>query len=131
MQERDPGTNFGVAYQVEVERYLKGAGPDVLPIYQTEGCVVTVKGKQLRGPWVDALSPIRDGARYLFFLRPHPYLSDVMMRVAHPSRFVLDGGTASPDGPWPGPSTNFPAMLESDLIGTIEEILLAAPTSPN
>ena len=31
MQEPDPSRNFGVAYQVEVERYLKGAGPDMLP----------------------------------------------------------------------------------------------------
>ena len=131
MDELEPGTNFGVAYQVEVERYLKGTGPDMLQVYNKEGCISNTRGpggKQLRGPWVDALSPIREGARYLFFLRPHPHLPDpdVMTRVAHPSRFLLDGGTASPDGPWPGPTTAWPAMPESDVIETVEGILRPA-----
>lgn len=128
MDELEPGTNFGVAYQVEVERYLKGTGPDMLPVYNMEGCTSTVRGKPMRGPWVNPPPPIREGARYLFFLRPHPYLPDpdVMWRVTQPSRFLLDGGTASPDVSWPGPMKNFPAMPESDLVGTVEAIVRQA-----
>jgi len=151
-QGRDPNNpsqldpnyaGLGVAYQVEVERYLKGAGPDVLSVYQSEGSLTThsggpgvvgvgvpggsgtVSGNQVRTVSKAAEFPIREGVRYLFFLEPMTYYPDLMTGVAHPPRFVLDGGTASPDGPWEGASEYFPTMPESDLIDTVEEIVLA------
>ena len=62
----------------------------------------------------------------MFFLTRMTYYPDLLTGVAHPSRFVLDGGTASPDGPWERASTYFPAMPESDLIVAVEEIMRRA-----
>ena len=130
--EVDPNyAGLGVAYQVEVERYLKGAGPDVLPVYQAEGSLITYtkgvsKGQQVRSVDKAAEFPIREGVRYLFFLTRMTYYPDLMTGVAQPSRFVLDGGMANADGPWEGASAYFPAMPESDLVGTVEEIVRRA-----
>ncbi len=130
--EVDPNyAGLGVAYQVEVERYLKGAGPDVLSVYQAEGSLIThtkglSRGQQVRTVDKAAEFPIREGIRYLFFLKPMTYYPDLMTGVAHPPRFVLDVGKASPDGPWEGAPEYFPPGPESDLIGTVEEIVRRA-----
>ncbi len=77
--ELDPNyAGVGVAYQVEVERYLKGAGPDVLLVYQNEGSLTIPtkgrrKGQQIATVDKAAKFPIREGVRYLFFLRRPPY----------------------------------------------------------
>ncbi|MGQ9684124.1 MAG: hypothetical protein ACUVX9_16460 [Anaerolineae bacterium] len=127
---------YGVAqvYQLQVERYLKGSGPETLDYAQVEGYIEPYSGEPTL-PTIEAaksawgeVPPVRAGVRYLFFLRPMGlgYLDDQHLTgTVCPSRFVLTDDDSYPETPWTWAGKFFPHRPPDELVAEVEQLVAA------
>lgn len=133
ISEPDP-TFFilGQTYQVEVQRYLKGSGSEVIEVLQPEGFIngnrtpITQQAIE-RSRATYSHIPMDAGNRYLFFLKSTSGFPDgaYFTGVAHPWRFTLPiGGIAQPESPWRGATEVFPPQPSAKLVSQVEQLVL-------
>jgi hypothetical protein len=90
-------------YLLQVERYLKGSGPDRVRFGQLEGRLMGTD----RSPQAfetarrdsDGLPLLQVGSRYILFLRREVLAETYMRGAGYPARFELAGGEALPQMP--------------------------------
>lgn len=121
----------GVAatYSIEVQRYVKGTGPDLLNLRKVVAHEYSGEESFIPEPYayyIDHSSPLSVGGRYLLAL----IVSDDGWAefVAEPSRFRLDAGQAVAESGMLDDAflaERFPTKSEADLIGEIEALVAA------
>jgi hypothetical protein len=125
---------IGQVYQVTVERYLKGSGPDTIELLQDQGIVregtpvtqESIEQAHARSTYI----PMQPGARYLFFLyRAELYGKTYYASDYYPGRYALpEGGIARIEAA-PGFERGFPAMPSAELITEVERLIQAGPAA--
>ena len=121
-----PDPNYtGVArvYEIEVERYMKGAEGSTLQVVQFEGSIVSIGGQVREVQWKSAGYPLTTGTRYLLFLIPQGQVPDLWLGTAQPFRFTLSDGLAKAESPHGRIEELFPDRLESDFVSDVETVI--------
>ena len=117
----------GSGYNVQVERYLKGSGPNTIPVVQFYGLDYTDQGesKQARNDDEDLL--LGKDSRYLLFLKENSSLPGYWSGPAHPYKFLLTRGQAKVESPVGDLGGAFPEQSESDFISSVEAKIASSP----
>ena len=117
----------GSGYNVQVERYLKGSGPDTIPVVQFYGLDFTDQGgnRQARNDDDDLL--LGKNNRYLLFLKENSSAAGYWSGPAHPYKFLLSGGQAKVESPVGDLGGALPEQSESDFISSVEAKIAANP----
>ena len=117
----------GSGYNVQVERYLKGIGPDTIPVVQFYGLDFTEQGtnKQARNDDEDLL--LGKNNRYLLFLKENSTAVGYWSGPAHPYKFLLSGGQAKVESPVGDLGGAFPEQSETDFVSSVEAKIAAIP----
>lgn len=137
-QPQDNAYVLGQAYRLQVERYVKGEGPDAIRVVQAEAwglrdvlAASASPQEEIEAMRQEALErhhflPFAPDTTYLLFLSPlwRDADSDYLTGTRHPYRFVLtEDGQAYPDSPWDGAKRAFPARPAEELFGEIERLM--------
>lgn len=134
--------HLGQVYEVQVERYLRGEGPDIRSVVQMEG--VFFDEKQPLPPTITSelveaareqfteYIPMEEGMRYLFFVKVVPEIDPSAEYVAtsygFPWRFTLpESGQARPVTPYVEANELFPPQNSEQLIQEVEDLTRAKP----
>lgn len=131
---------LGQIYRVQVERYLKGGGPQSQNVIQPEGFLYSEAqpvAASLTSAEIEAAKaayayvPMRLGTRYLLFVEPvkgfDPGLNYVTGAVGYPWRFTLPvNGSAQPESPVAEANALFPARSSATLLQEVNQLLAAS-----
>lgn len=117
----------GSGYNVQVERYLKGSGPNTIPVVQFHGLDFTDQGttRQTQNDDKDLL--LGKNNRYLLFLKENSTAVGYWSGPAQPYKFLLSGGQAKVESPVGDLDGAFPQQSESDFISSVETKITANP----
>ena len=117
----------GSGYNLQVERYLKGTGPDTIPVVQFYGLDFTDQGvdKQARNDDEDLL--LGKNNRYLLFLKENSTAVGYWSGPAHPYKFLLTGGRAKVESPVGDLEGAFPELSEAEFISNVEAKITDGP----
>jgi hypothetical protein len=141
-QPQDDVYVLGQAYRLDVERYLKGEGPDAIRVVQAEAwglrdtlTASTSPQEEIEAMRQEALErhqfvPFAPDTAYLLFLNPlwRDEDSGYLTGTRHPYRFVLaEDSQASPDSPWDGAQRSFPPRPAEELLGEVERLIEETP----
>ena len=134
--------HLGQVYEVQVERYLQGDGPDIQSVVQMEGLFYDEKQplpasitpeliETAREQFTEYI-PMKDGVRYLFFVKVVPEVDLEAEYVAtsygFPWRFVLPvNGEARPDTPYVEANELFPPRDSEQLLQEVENLIRVEP----
>jgi len=134
--------HLGQVYEVQVERYLQGDGPDVQSVVQMEGvfydekqplpATITPELVETAREQFTEYIPIEEGVRYLFFVKVVPEVDPSAEYVAtsygFPWRFTLpESGEARPDSPYVEANVLFPPQESEQLLQEVGELIRAKP----
>lgn len=112
---------IGQAYEIQVEEYLKGAGPEIIYVVQNEGII-----PNRADPNLDEITEARKTGNFVAMQMHRTYLFylDAMLGApedtyfvgtSHPWRFsVEDRNRIVPETPWTEADKYFPAISLSD-----------------
>lgn len=135
--EEDPRIFIvGQVYAVSVEQYVKGDGPDILNVVQSEGLIynddkpVSLPDEQEE---IEAIKvrygekPIKTEATYLFFVDRlqgfDPRLDYVAATAGYPTRFLLsEEGIATPESPIEEANSLFEPRPVTELLEEAESL---------
>ena len=127
----DPNwTTLAYVHDVQVERYLKGSGPDTLSVMQPTGHENVSPGSGAT-PWF--LYHVRysahnfyfeGGGRYLLFLRESEHAPGLWMGTAEPYKYLFTDGRARARTPLKNPDGLFSTRLpKDDVVGRVKEVI--------
>ena len=127
----DPNwTTLAYVHDVQVERYLKGSGPDTLPVMQPTGHENVSPGS---GATPGFLYHVRysahnfyfeGGGRYLLFLRESEHAPGLWMGTAEPYKYLFTDGRARARTPLKNPDGLFSTRLpKDDVVGRVKEVI--------
>ena len=127
----DPNwTTIAYIHDVQVERYLKGSGPGILPIMQATGHETVSPGS---GTTPGLLEHVRYGAhndyferggRYLLFLRESEHAPGLWMGTAEPYKYQLFEGRARARTPARDPGRTFYTKRgEEELLKRVQDVI--------
>lgn len=132
-QQDDGLYGVGQVYQLKVESYLYGTGPEVLNVVQPEGHIDHVntsevlpdQAKNAKGNGYPFI-PLASG-KYLMFLEhlngfPEAYVTG---SGGHPWRFTLIDNIAAPESAEPEYNKQFKPTKKDDLVKLIKDLLKA------
>lgn len=133
--------SVGQIYHIQVQRYLKGTGSDMLYLAQTEGQILASPNavtsddiRRARDAW-NATIPFQKGVPYLLFLRDLTkyYQNDISEMPLYgenkePSRFeLLPDGRAKIEAPQEAmrviPADFFPDGIDAPLLPQVEQLV--------
>jgi hypothetical protein len=131
----------GQVYQFEVDKYVKGNGPETIFVVQSEGFLV---GDQVginltddniaKARSQEKYIPIRLNHPYILFLEPvkgFPSLKNYYAGSILPWRFdTSDSQRVIPESPWDGALQAFPPRTASALLDQIANPVLASTGYP-
>lgn len=134
----EPDTRIYIAgkvYRVDVERYLRGQGGNVLYIVQPESWLdlettMTPNAYEIGKGSYKAIIP-RANTRYLLFLGRLEGFPNQQYYTGgiHPWRFdASDLNRVVPEDPWPGAEQDFPPQPLSSIIQQVQGSPVRAPT---
>ncbi len=118
-----------VAYELQVEQYLKGRGESTLYLLTAERTLFPQQNDKARAVVSHVTIPLQLNSRYVLFLRrvdmPYPDVpsKEWVAGVVEPYRFRLEGGMARVESPWPPAEKYFPAMPEEALRARVRELV--------
>jgi hypothetical protein len=133
--------DVGQVYQFEVDKYVKGNGPETIFVVQSEGFLV---GDQVginltddniaKARSQEKYIPIRLNHPYILFLEPvkgFPSLKNYFAGSILPWRFdISNTDLVIPESPWDGALQAFPPRTASALLDQIANPALASTTYP-
>ena len=116
----------GSGYNVQVERYLKGSGPDTIPVIQFYGLDFTDQGsnRQARNDDKDLL--LGKNNRYLLFLKKNSTAVGYWSGPAHPYKFLLADGKAKVESPVGDLGGAFPERAMTEFISEVEALIASS-----
>ena len=118
-----------VAYELQVEQYLKGRGESTLYLLTAERTLFTQQNDKAMSVVSHVTIPLQLNSRYVLFLRrvdmPYPDVpaKEWVAGVVEPYRFRLEGGMAWVESPWPPAEKYFPPMPEEALLERVRELV--------
>ncbi len=118
-----------VAYELQVEQYLKGRGESTLYLLTAERTMFPQPNDKARAVVSHVTIPLHLNSRYVLFLRrvamPYPDVpaKEWVVGVVEPYRFRLEGGMAWVESPWPPAEKYFPPMPEEALLERVRGLV--------